>query len=136
MVDEGDLVTALIAKLASNDLGMVDQFTEKRQSSGIANRLDPMSFVRREQPVMPVASPAQISLEQQVILEQTNRMAEQLCPLPPPLPVPPPEPQRSSGAVFSDTSFTEFSVKLDNINDSLQLISNTLLVLVDVLKHK
>lgn len=134
MVDEGDLVTALIAKLASNDLGMVDQFTEKRQSSGIANRLDPMSFVRREQPVMPVASPAQISLEQQVILEQTNRMAEQLCPLPPPLL--PPEPQRPTGAVFSDASFTEFSVKLDNIQDSLQLINNTLLTLVDVLKHK
>jgi hypothetical protein len=134
MVDEGDLVTALIAKLASNDLGMVDQFTEKRQSSGIANRLDPMSFVRREQPVMPVASPAQISLEQQVILEQTNRMAEQLCPLPPPLSLP--EPQRPSSNAFSDTSFTEFSVKLDNINDSLQLISNTLLTLVDVLKYK
>jgi len=136
MVDEGDLAAALIAKLASNDLGMVDQFTEKRQSSGAANRLDPMAFVQRARPNNNFASQQNMISEQQqqAILEQANRMAEQLHPLPPPPVIREPEPQQRAISLFEDINNVEFSAKLDTINDSLQLINNTLLTLVDTFK--
>lgn len=138
MVDEGDLAAALIAKLASNDLGMVDQFTERKQSNGAANRLDPMSFVQRPHHVNNFAPQQNVISEsqQQAILEQANRMAEQLHPLPPPPVSRVPEPPQQASALFSDTNSVEFTFKLDTINDSLQAINTTLLALVDTLKSK
>jgi len=128
MVDEGDLATALIAKLASNDLGMVDQFTEKRQSNGMANRLDPMSFVQRARPVNNFV-PQQNAFseqQQQAILEQANRMAEQLHPLPPPMSMPVAPPAQISQELPSSISIGALEKKLNDIHIDLEKINITL----------
>jgi hypothetical protein len=136
MVDEGDLAAALIAKLTSNDLGMVDQFTERRQSSGAANRLDPMAFVQKTRQVnnfVPQQSPVS-EQQQQAILEQANRMAEQLHPLPVPQPVMPPAPMPSLTSSLGSTESLER--KLENIHIDLEKINNTLEKLVEVFNVK
>lgn len=136
MVDEGDLAAALIAKLTSNDLGMVDQFTEKRQSGGVANRLDPMTFVQRTRQVNNLVPQQSLISEQQqqAILEQANRMAEQLHPLPVPQPVMPPAPVSLPASNIGSTESLERS--LDNIHIDLEKINNTLEKLVEVFTVK
>ena len=137
MIDDGDIATALIAKLASNDLGMVDQFTEKRQTSGMANRLDPMSFVQRQSQAIPRAPQENpVSIEKQrAILEEANRMAEQLHPLPPPPVFHSEAPVQREPQLLNSDAVKDVVKKMDDICGSLSVINNTLEKLVDALKY-
>jgi hypothetical protein len=139
MISDEDLATALLAKITSSDLGQIDQLTEKRSSAGAANRLDPMSFVKRETPqnysvhqIPGLNATGPTPQQQQKILEEANRMAEQLCPLPPPITLPPP----TNKVIDNETSNSLLTEKLDNIATSLITINETLLLLVESLKKE
>jgi hypothetical protein len=72
---EEQLATAIVAKMAGMELKKVDEHTITQSSTGPATRIDPKSF-------LPGAQQYQ-ERQQDAIIEQAHRMAEQMAPLPP-----------------------------------------------------
>lgn len=138
-MNDGDLEAALIAKLTSNDLCAIDQFTTQRSNSGgQANRLDPLSFARQNN--RPLVDP-RIAQQQQRMIEEANRAAEQLYPLPAPSlpPVSAPVPERvehMSSMVMNKESESALLEKLESIAQSLKSVDITLQNLVTTLELK
>ena len=135
---DGDLEAALIAKLTSNDLTTVDQFTTQRSNSGQANRLDPLSFARQNN--RPLVDP-RIAQQQQRMIEEANRAAEQLYPLPPPvsssLPIPVTERVETvKETIMSRENHTALLEQLVCISQSFKSVDTTLKNLVTILELK
>jgi hypothetical protein len=74
-VSEEQLAAALMAKITGNNLQRIDESSVTQGMTAPANRLDPMSFVRQTSPTGP-------SLQQVQMMEQLNKAAEQMYPLP------------------------------------------------------
>jgi hypothetical protein len=137
-MNDGDLEAALIAKLTSNDLTAIDQFTTQRSNAGQANRLDPLSFARQNN--RPLVDP-RLAQQQQRMIEEANRTAEQLYPLPAPVlpPVSAPVPERvghMSNMIMNKESESALLEKLESIAQSLKSVDTTLQNLVTTLELK
>jgi len=83
-VSEEQLAAAIMAKITGNTLKKVDESTLVPVGMGPANKVDPMKFVSSNNNVI-------ITQQQQKEIEERNREAERLYPLPsqpltPPLP--------------------------------------------------
>jgi hypothetical protein len=75
-VSEEQLAAAIMAKITGNNLKKIDESSLTPVTPGMnANRLDPMSFISRNTPTGP--SPIEIQM-----MQQANREAERLYPLP------------------------------------------------------
>ena len=72
---EEQLATAIVAKMAGMELTKVDSSTITQSSTGPAARIDPRSF-------LPGAQQHQ-QKQQDAMIQQAQRMAEQMAPLPP-----------------------------------------------------
>ena len=72
---EEQIATAIVAKMAGTELKRVDESTLTQSSTGPATKIDPRSF-------LPGAQQHQ-QRQQDKMIEQANRMAEQMVPLPP-----------------------------------------------------
>ncbi len=72
---EEQLATAIVAKMAGMELKKVDENTITQSSTGPATKIDPRSF-------LPGAQQHQ-QRQQDVMIQQAQRMAEQMAPLPP-----------------------------------------------------
>ena len=72
---EEQLATAIVAKMAGSELLRVDQSTLTQSSAGPASKIDPKSF-------LPGIQQHKQRQQEQMIL-QAQRMAEQIAPLPP-----------------------------------------------------
>jgi hypothetical protein len=72
---EEQLATAIVAKMAGMELQKVDAHTISQSSSGPATKIDPKSF-------LPGAQQHHQHQQEQMML-QAQRMAEQMAPLPP-----------------------------------------------------
>jgi outer membrane protein OmpA-like peptidoglycan-associated protein len=134
MITEDQIAAALVAKMAGSELAKVDSQTIQQSSTGPATKIDPKKFLtgiqehRQQQ-------------EQQMIL-QAQRMAEQMAPLPPDITQIQPAPQIVSQPVpqtftdqdpnqltfdFLDEVTQKKSLKqLDLIVDYLYSINNKL----------
>jgi len=140
---EEQLATAIVAKMAGMELKKVDENTLTQSSTGPATRIDPKSF-------LPGAQQHQ-QRQQDLIIQQAQRMAEQMAPLPPDpiqsLPVPQivsqPQPQTFTGQDpnqltfdFLDEATQKKSLKqLDLIVDYLYSINNKLDKILSRDKH-
>lgn len=71
---EEQLATAIVAKMAGVELQRVDEHTITQSSTGPATRIDPKSF-------LPGAQQHHQHQQEQIML-QAQRMAEQMAPLP------------------------------------------------------
>lgn len=69
-----DLATAMMAKMAGVTLTEVDRNTIQQSSAGPATKIDPLSFIKSVQ--------TNKQQQQQQTIEDANRLAEQLYPLP------------------------------------------------------
>lgn len=111
---EEQLATALLAKMAGNNLQQIDQQTVQPSSLGPAARIDPTSFLKGVQ--------QQREEQKRKEVEKLNQAAEQLHPLPPPIaPLPlieplPPISQESSSLIPSP----ELLEVLKSIDSSLK----------------
>ena len=72
---EEQLATAIVAKMAGMELRKVDDNTVTQSSTGPATKIDPKSF-------LPGAQQHQ-QRQQDAMIQQAQRMAEQMAPLPP-----------------------------------------------------
>jgi hypothetical protein len=72
---EEQLATAIVAKMAGMELKKVDEHTITQSSTGPATRIDPKSF-------LPGVQQHQ-QRQQDLMIQQAQRMAEQMAPLPP-----------------------------------------------------
>lgn len=72
---EEQLATAIVAKMAGMELKKVDEYTITQSSTGPATRIDPKSFLPGAQ--------QQQQRQQDLMIQQAQRMAEQMVPLPP-----------------------------------------------------
>jgi hypothetical protein len=72
---EEQLATAIVAKMAGMELKKVDENTITQSSTGPATKIDPRSF-------LPGAQQHQ-QRQQDAMIQQAQRMAEQMAPLPP-----------------------------------------------------
>jgi hypothetical protein len=75
MITEDQLAAAFVAKMAGSELAKVDSQTIQQSSTGPATKLDPKTFLTG-------LHQYQQTKEQQII-QQAQRMAEQMAPLPP-----------------------------------------------------
>lgn len=73
-VSEEQLAAAIMAKITGNTLKKVDESTLVPVATGPANRVDPMKFISSNNPT--------INQQQQKEIEERNRQAEMLYPLP------------------------------------------------------
>ena len=91
-VSEEQLAAAIMAKITGNNLKRIDESSITPVTPGMqSNRLDPMKFVQQNINMPTGPTPQQIQM-----MEQANKAAEQLFPLPPadltPVPqMPPPQ---------------------------------------------
>jgi hypothetical protein len=74
---EQKFAAALMAKLTGSVLKRVDESTVNPSSSGPANRIDPLTFIKPPQPATHVPNQ-----QQQHIIQHLNAEAERLYPLP------------------------------------------------------
>jgi hypothetical protein len=74
MIKEEDLATALVAKMAGMELRKVDDSTITQSSTGPATRIDPRQFLPGVQ--------QHKQKQQDAMIQQAQRMAEQMAPLP------------------------------------------------------
>ncbi len=72
---EEQLATAIVAKMAGMELRKVDENTISQSSTGPATKIDPKSF-------LPGIQQHQ-QRQQDLMIQQAQRMAEQMAPLPP-----------------------------------------------------
>jgi hypothetical protein len=72
---EEQLATAIVAKMAGMELKKVDENTITQSSTGPATKIDPKSFLPGMQQHQ--------QRQQDLIIQQAQRMAEQMAPLPP-----------------------------------------------------
>jgi hypothetical protein len=72
---EEQLATAIVAKMAGMELKKVDDNTLTQSSTGPATRIDPKSFLPGMQQHQ--------QHQQNLMIQQAQRMAEQMAPLPP-----------------------------------------------------
>jgi hypothetical protein len=72
---EEQLATAIVAKMAGMELTNVDANTISQSSTGPATRIDPKSFLPGVQQYQ--------QRQQDTMIQQAQRMAEQMAPLPP-----------------------------------------------------
>jgi hypothetical protein len=141
---EEQLATAIVAKMAGMELKKVDEHTITQSSTGPATKIDPKSF-------LPGVQQHQ-QRQQDLMIQQAQRMAEQMAPLPPdpinhPQPaiqtVSQPVPQTFTGQDpnqltfdFLDEATTKKSLKqLDLIVDYLYSINNKLDKILSRDKH-
>ena len=118
---EDQLAAATIAKIFGSELKKVDDSTITQSSTGPATKIDPLSFITTVQDNKRV--------QQQRMLEEANRLAEQLHPLPPsptvsqstPPPIPQPVVQQPA-----TNSYTLTKEDVQSIRSQLERISSTL----------
>jgi hypothetical protein len=136
---EEQLATAIVAKMAGMELRKVDENTISQSSTGPATKIDPKSFLPGVQQYQ--------QRQQDAMIQQAQRMAEQMAPLPPDLinqpqtasqpmlqPASQPQPQTFTGQDpnqltfdFLDEATQKKSLKqLDLIVDYLYSINNKL----------
>ncbi len=144
MITEDQLAAAFVAKMAGSELAKVDSQTIQQSSTGPATKLDPKTFLTGLQQ-------HQQTKEQQII-QQAQRMAEQMAPLPfdpvnqsPPIvqTISQPQPQTFTGQDpnqltfdFLDEATQKKSLKqLDLIVDYLYSINNKLDKILSRDKH-
>ena len=72
---EEQLATAIVAKMAGMELKKVDEYTLTQSSTGPATRIDPKSF-------LPGVNEHR-QHQQDLLIQQAQRLAEQMAPLPP-----------------------------------------------------
>jgi len=72
---EEQLATAIVAKMAGMELKKVDENTITQSSTGPATKIDPKSFLPGMQQHQ--------QRQQDLMIQQAQRMAEQMAPLPP-----------------------------------------------------
>lgn len=140
---EEQLATAIVAKMAGMELRKVDENTISQSSTGPATKIDPKQFLPGVQQYQ--------QRQQDLMIQQAQRMAEQMAPLPlnpvqsQPVPqtVSEPQPQTSTGQDpnqltfdFLDEQTTKKSLKqLDLIVDYLYSINNKLDKIISRDKH-
>jgi hypothetical protein len=145
---EEQLATAIVAKMAGMELTKVDANTISQSSTGPATKIDPKSF-------LPGAQQHQ-QHQQDLIIQQAQRIAEQMAPLPPdPISRPQPlvqtvsqpmlqtftgqDPNKDPNQLtfdFLDEATTKKSLKqLDLIVDYLYSINNKLDKILNRDKH-
>jgi hypothetical protein len=141
---EEQLATAIVAKMAGMELKKVDEHTITQSSTGPATRIDPKSF-------LPGVQQHQ-QRQQDLMVQQAQRMAEQMAPLPlDPINQPQPAMQTTSQPVpqtftgqdpnqltfdFLDEATQKKSLKqLDLIVDYLYSINNKLDKILSRDKH-
>lgn len=84
MTFDEQLAAAMVAKLAGSTLKEVDQYTVQQSSNGPATRINPQDFL---------VAAKQVQQQKHVrMIEEQNRLAEELYPLPEPTPIQPPQP--------------------------------------------
>lgn len=128
MINEDELATAFLAKFAASDLNAIDQYTTQASSLGPANRLNPLSFIPSIQQAQ--REQTEISaVNQQAVIEQLNREAERMYPLPPPVASIPQLPAES----LSDAS-TGKSMVDENVINAIEKLSINLVDINETLK--
>ena len=141
---EEQLATAIVAKMAGMELKNVDANTITQSSTGPATRIDPKSFLPGMQQHQ--------QRQQDAMIQQAQRMAEQMAPLPPdPVNLPQPvirasQPELSVTSPSSDPNRLTFDFldeatqkkslkQLDLIVDYLYSINNKLDKILSRDKH-
>jgi len=141
MITEDQLAAALVAKMAGTELSKVDSQTIQQSSTGPATRIDPKKFLTGVQQYE--------QNRQQQMIEEAQRMAEIMHPLPPenynqaPQAVSQPIPQTFTGQNpnqltfdFLDEAVQKKTIKqLDLIVDYLYSINNKLDKILNRDKH-
>lgn len=122
---QDQLAAATIAKIFGSELKKVDENTIAQSSTGPATKIDPMSFI--------TAIQDQRRSEQQRMIEESNRLAEQLHPLPPdqftPSATPPPIPQPAAvqqQPVITKDVYALTKEDVQSIRSQLERINSTL----------
>jgi len=118
------LATAMVAKIFGSELKTVDDSTLQQSSAGPAAKLDPTSFITSIQ--------EQRVHQQQRQVEDANRLAEQMYPLPPSSSIPEPVPTIQSAPVIQQlvqpvadtTGFTKEDIQ--SIRSQLEKVNATL----------
>jgi hypothetical protein len=120
MTFDEQLAAAMVAKLAGSTLKEVDQYTVQQSSNGPATRINPQDFL---------VGVKQIQQQKQArIIEEQNRLAEQLYPLPEPTPVQPQPVQPVQTSAVSQTLVdTDIKNAILSIDKSLKTIAESVL---------
>ena len=131
MINQDDLATALLAKIAATDLHSVDANTTQASSTGNANRLNPLSFIKKTaQTVM------QEQQHQQALIAQLNKEAESAFPLPLPQVIPAEEALQPIQSKHTPTQHLESSIITSQVVDVLKEINQTLIDIKNELLSK
>ena len=120
---QDQLAAATIAKIFGSELKKVDENTISQSSTGPATRIDPMSFITAVQD--------RKKADQQRMIDEANRLAEQLHPLPaeqislPPA-MPPPIPQPTQPVQVPSDVYALTKEDVQSIRSQLERINSTL----------
>ena len=113
-ISDEQFAAAMMAKLAGSTLKEIDDnTTQQGGSTGPALRLDPLSFIS-------TAQNSKVN-QQQRLIDEANRLAEQLHPLPPPVAAPQ-APPSTPAPLFNDLNVPKVQETVHTATASPELI--------------